>query len=225
MRAGYNNIRFREGDEAKAAFKTNMGLYEPTVMPFGLRNAPVVFQRMMNTQFTDITATGQVIIYMYDILIATEDDVEKHHELVHKVLERLAKLDLYLKPSKCQFEVRKIEFLGVILENRTVTMDPIKVAGVQDWKTPKNVKDVCSFLRFCNFYRRFIKGFSQIAKALNERLKKGVKWIWGSKEDKAFQELKKRICEDPVLIQPDQKKPFEVEVDASNYAIGAVLMP
>src|SRR5260370_40603475 len=126
VRAGYNNIRFREGDKAKAAFKTNQGLYEPTVMPFGLRNAPAVFQRMMNTQFADLTATRKVIIYMDDILIATEDNLEKHWELVHKVLERLAKLDLYLKPSKCQFEVKKIELLGVILENRTVNIYPFK---------------------------------------------------------------------------------------------------
>ena len=179
---------------------------------------------MMNTQFADITATGQVIIYMDDILIAMQDDLKKHRELVYKVLERLAKLDLYLKPSKCQFEVRKIEFLGIILEGGTVTMDPIKVAGVQDWKTPKNVKDFCSFLGFCNFYWRFIRGFSQIAKSLNERLKKGVKWAWEDKKEKAFQELKKCICEDSVLMQPDQKKPFEVKVDASNYAIGVVLM-
>src|SRR5258708_36593870 len=172
VRAGYNNIRFREGDEAKAAFKTNQGLYEPTVNPFGIRKTTAIFQRMMNTQFADITATGQVIIYMDDILIATEDNLEKHRKLVHQVLERLAKLDLYLKPSKCQFEVKKIEFLGVILENGTVTMDPIKVAGVQDWKTPKNVKDIRSFLGFCNFYRCFIRGFSQITKSLTKGSKR-----------------------------------------------------
>src|ERR1700733_1366311 len=137
VRAGYNNIRVKAGDEPKAAFKTNMGLYEPVVMPFGLRNAPAVFQRMMNTQFANITATDKVIIYMDDILIATEDDLKIHREIVNKVLERLAKLDLYLKLSKCQFEVRKIEFLGVVLEKGTVTMDPIKVSGVQDWKAPK----------------------------------------------------------------------------------------
>ena len=105
VHAGYNNIRFWEGDEAKAAFKTNMGLFKPTVMPFGLCNAPAVFQRMMNTQFADITATGKVIIYMDDILIATEDNTEIHWEIVNQVLEQLAKLDLYLKPSKCQFNV------------------------------------------------------------------------------------------------------------------------
>ena len=103
-------------------------------------------------------------------------------------------------------------------------MDPIKVAGVADWKTPKNVKDIRKFLGFCNFYRRFIRKFSQIAKPLNDRLKKGVQWTWGESEDKAFEELKRRICEEPVLLQPNQKKPFEVEVDTSNYAIGAVLM-
>ena len=92
---------------------------------------------MMNTQFADITATGKVIIYMDDILIAMEDDLTIHREIINKVLERLAKLDLYLKPSKCQFEVRKIEFLGVVLEGGTITMDPIKVSGVQDWKAPK----------------------------------------------------------------------------------------
>jgi hypothetical protein len=224
VRAGYNNIRFREGDEPKAAFKTNKGLFEPTVMPFGLRNAPAVFQRMMNTQFADITAEGHTIIYMDDILIATPDDVTMHRKLVNKVLERLQNLDLYLKPAKCEFETRRIEFLGVILENGTVTMDPIKVAGVADWKTPRNVKDIRKFLGFCNFYRRFIRGFSQIAKPLNDRLKKAAPWEWGESQENAFLKLKERICKEPVLMQPDQKKPFEVEVDASNYAIGAVLM-
>jgi hypothetical protein len=103
-------------------------------------------------------------------------------------------------------------------------MDPIKVAGVAEWKEPKNVKDVRKYLGFCNFYRRFIKGFSQIAKPLNTLLKKGVPWTWGKAEQEAFEELRTRVCEEPVLVQPDQKKQFEVEVDASNYAIGAVLM-
>jgi len=224
VHAGYNNIRFREGDEEKAAFKTNMGLFEPTVMPFGLRNALAVFQRMMNTQFADIIATGQVIIYMDDILVATRDNKEEHWEMVNRVLERLVKLDLYLKPGKCQFEVRRIEFLGVILEDGTVTMDPIKITGMKDWKIPRNVKEVRQVLGFWNFYRRFIKGFSHIAKPLNNLLKKGVQWTWREAEQEAFDKLKQIICEEPVLIQPDQTKPFKVEVDASNYAIGAVLM-
>ena len=224
IHTGYNNIRFREGDEAKPVFKTNMGLFEPTVMPFRLQNASAVFQRMMNTQFANITATGKVIIYIDDILITTEDNIPTHRKLVNQVLKRLAKLDLYLKPSKCQFKVRKIEFLRVILEGGTVTMDPIKLAGVQDWKMPKTVRDVRAFLGFCNVYCRFIRGFSQIAKSMNNLLKKGTKWLWGTEEERAFKKLKKQICKELVLIQPNQKKPFEVKVDASNYTCGAVLM-
>jgi hypothetical protein len=224
VRARYNNIRIKEGDEYKAAFKTNMGLFENTVMPFGLRNAPSVFQRMMNTEFADIIATGKVIIYMDDILVATRNDLEEHRQLVHQILARLQKMDLYLKPAKCTFETRKIEFLGVILEDGTVTMDPVKVAGVEEWKEPKTVKDIHKFLGFCNFYRCFIRNFSSIAKPLNTLLKKDVKWNFGNTEKTVFEQLKKLICEEPVLIQPDQTKPFEVEVDASNYAVGAVSM-
>ena len=123
VRAGYNNIRIKEGDQNKAAFKTNIGLYEPVVMPFGLRNAPAVFQRMVNVQFADILAKEGVVNYMDDFLIAT-NDLKQHRYLVNLLLERLQKLDLFLKPSKCVFETNRVEFLGVILENGTVTMDP-----------------------------------------------------------------------------------------------------
>ena len=224
VRAGYNNIRFREGNEEKAAFKTNMGLYQPEVMPFGLRNAPAVFQRMMTTRFMDLTAKGEVIIYMDDILIATKDDLQHHRKIVSGVLQRLQELDLYLKPSKCQFEQRRIEFLGVVLENGTVAMDPIKVAGIAEWKEPKNPRDIRKYLGFCNFYHRFIKGFSKIAKPLNDLLKKGAKWAWGKAKKEAFEKIRDRITQEPVLVQPDQNKQFEVEVDASNFAMGAVLM-
>ena len=138
---GFYNIRVTEGDEWKAAFKTNSGLYEPTVMQFGLKNAPAVFQRMMNTQFADIIAQGNVIIYFDDILIATEDNLEVHRRVVGQVLDQLQKLNLYLKPSKCIFETQRIEFLGVVLENGTVMMDPIKVSGVREWKIPTNVTE------------------------------------------------------------------------------------
>jgi hypothetical protein len=185
---------------------------------------PAVFQRMMNMQFADLIATGKVQVYIDDILIATEDDPAVHRPMVCKVLDQLQEMDMYLKPSKCHFEVHKIEFLGMILENGTVTMDPIKVAGVAEWKEPKNVRDVQKFLGFCNFYRRFIRGFSQIAKPLNNLLKKGAKWTWEKVEQGAFDKLKRQVMEEPVLVQPDQKKQFKIEVDASNYAIGAVLM-
>jgi hypothetical protein len=136
----------------------------------------------------------------------------------------LQELDLFLKPSKCIFEVKRIEFLGLILENGTVMMDPIKVAGVADWPTPKNVRDIRKFLGFINFYRRFIPKHSDKAKPLNNLLKKGVPFVWGEEQANSFKTLKQAAQKEPVLLQPDQTKPFEVEIDASNYAIGSVLM-
>src|SRR6202046_2382176 len=114
--------------------------------------------------------------------------------LVNKIMARMKKLDLYLKPSKCFFEVKRVEFLGVILENGTVSMDPTKISGVKEWKEPKNVRDVRKFLGFCNFYWCFIRGFSQVAKALNGPLKKDRKWSWEKAEQDAFDKLKRLIC-------------------------------
>ena len=161
IRKGFYNICVTEGNEWKAAFKTNSGLYEPTVMQFGLKNAPAVFQRMMNTQFADIIAQGNIIIYFDDILIATIDDLEVHRRVVGQVLDGLQKSNLFLKPSKCIFETRRIEFLGVVLENGTVMMDPVKVSGVRQWKAPTNVMENRAFQGFANFYRRFIPNFSK----------------------------------------------------------------
>ena len=139
---GIYNICVVEGDEWKATFKTNSGLYEPTPMQFELKNAPAVFQRMMNTHFADIIAQGNVIIYFDDILIATEDDLEVHRRVVGQVLDHLQKLNLYLKLSKCIFKTRRIEFHGVVLENGMVMMDLIKVSGVREWKVPTNTTEI-----------------------------------------------------------------------------------
>ena len=110
----------------------NMGLFKPVVMPFRLQNAPAVFQCMMNTQFTDLITTGMVQVYINNILIMTVNDPKVHRPMVCKVLQHLEDMDMYLKPSKCYFEVHKIKFLGMILENGTVTMDPVKVAGIAE---------------------------------------------------------------------------------------------
>ena len=128
-------------------------------MQFGLKNAPAVFQRMMNTQFANIITQGNIIIYFDDVLIATEDDLELHRRVVGQVLDQLQKLNLYLKPSKCIFETRRIKFLGVVLENGTVMMDPIKVSSVKEWKVPTNTTESCTFQGFTNFYRHFIPNF------------------------------------------------------------------
>ena len=138
---GYNNIRIKEGDEYKAAFKTTLGLYEPLVMTFGLCNAPTTFQKFMNQIFEDLLDTGKVVIYLDDILIFTHT-IDQLDRLTRKVLERLEHHDLFLKPEKGFFDQKSIEYLGVIISEGQVKMDQAKVHGILNWPTPKTLKNV-----------------------------------------------------------------------------------
>jgi hypothetical protein len=148
-------------------------------MFFGLTNSPATFQTMMNAIFVQELREGWLTIYMDDILIHTQTDLPYHRRRVHQVLDKLKTHDLFLKPEKCQFEQKRVEFLGVVLENATVQMDPAKTKGVADWPRPQRVKDVRSFLGFTGFYQYFIKGYSQIAKPLNELTHKAAVFHWG----------------------------------------------
>src|SRR6266702_2574256 len=153
---GYNNVCIKEGDQWKGAFKTNLGLYEPCVMFFRLTNSLSTFQTMMDTIFRTLINTGEVVVYMDDILIATPNDIPHHQQLVHQVLDKLQAHDLFLKPEKCTFEVPEIDYLGLIIGGGRVRMDRVKVQGVDDWKRPKNLKELRGWMGFINFYRRFI---------------------------------------------------------------------
>jgi len=130
----------------------NLGLYKPCVMFFGLTNSPSTFQTMMDTIFRDLTATGEVIIYMDDILITTPNDMPHHQQLVHAVLNKLEEHDLFLKPEKCTFEVPEIEYLGLVIGRGKVQMDRVKVQGVEGWECPKNLKELRGWMGFINFY-------------------------------------------------------------------------
>jgi hypothetical protein len=162
IRVGYNNIRIKEGDEYKAAFKTPLGLFEPLVMTFGLCNAPATFQTFMNHIFQDMVDEGHVVVYLDDILIFT-DNLALLDKLTHEVLSRLDKFDLYLKPEKCSFAQTTIDYLGLVISEGQITMDPAKVKGITEWPTPMSVKQVQAFLGFCNFYRCFIHNYSTMA--------------------------------------------------------------
>ncbi len=223
VRWGYNNVRIKEGDEWKGAFKTNQGLYEPSVMFFGLTNLPSTFQTMMDTIFRNLVLTNEVIVYMDDILIATSHDPLHHHEIVHQVLYRLEEHDLYLKPEKCSFETLEVEYLGVIIGHGKIHMDPVKTQGVQTWEAPTNLMETWGFVGFLNFYRQFIKGFSKLVRPLHDLTKKGVAWRWTAIEQEAFNALKEVVAKEPVLLFPQLSKPFEMEVDTSTIAISAVL--
>ncbi|KAF5315388.1 hypothetical protein D9619_007461 [Psilocybe cf. subviscida] len=222
VRWGFNNVRIKEGDEWKAAFRTNRGLFEPLVMFFGLTNSPATFQTMMNDIFIELIDGNVVIVYMDDILIFTET-LDHHREVVKRVLEVLQRNKLYLKAEKCEFEKEKIEYLGLIISQGKIEMDPVKVEGVSKWPEPENVKDVQSFLGFVNFYRRFIKDFADLARPLHDLTKKGTVWRWSPRQQQAFDDLKKSVTSSPVLVFPDDNKPYKLEADSSDYATGAVL--
>jgi hypothetical protein len=143
---------------------------------------------------------------------------------VNHFLKKLADHDLFLKPEKCKFHQKEVEYLGVIIGNGNVKMDPIKVEGIAKWPTPMTVKDVRSFLGFCNFYRAFIPSFSHLARPLNDLTKKNRQWTWNAEEETAFQNLKDICTKYPVLRTPDWTRQFILETDASGYALGAVLM-
>jgi hypothetical protein len=224
VRWGYNNVRIKPGDEWKAAFITNKGLFEPRVMFFGLMNSPATFQTMMNAIFATELLEGWLTIYMDDILVHTNDDIPAHRKRVHQVLDKLRKHDLYLKPEKCLFEKKSMEFLGVILEKGTVHMDPSKLKGIADWPSPRTVKDVRAFLGFTGFYRYFVPHYSQIARPLIDLTRKATPFHWNVPQVKVFETMKTLMCSRPILCQPDYTKQFYLATDASAYGVGAILL-
>jgi hypothetical protein len=229
VRQGYNNVRIKKGDEWKAAFKTKFGHWEPLVMFFGLTNSPSTFQEMMNVIYKEVidkhARRGTIIrIYMDDIAIATTGTLQDHIDAVRDVLRVAEQNDLYFKLSKCTFHASSIDYLGVIIEKGMTRMDPVKIAGIKNWPIPTKVKDVRSFLGFCNFYRPFIRGFVHLARPLNKLTRKDAEWSWEDRQQKAFDELKRRVTTEPVLAHPILTDPFKLEVDASGFAMGAVLL-
>jgi hypothetical protein len=197
---GYNNIRIKEGDKYKAAFKTPLGLFEPIVMTFGLCNAPATFQTFMNNIFEDMIDEGHVVVYLDDILIFAEDTATLD-KLTHDVLSHLEKHDLFLKPEKCVFAQTSIEYLGIIITEGK--MDLAKIAGITNWPTAKMVKNIQAFLGFCNFYHRFIEGFSDIARPLMDLTRKDVPFQWTRSQETAFQTFIQAFTTAPVLALPD----------------------
>jgi len=210
---------------------TNEGLFEPTVMFFGLTNSLATFQTMMNTIFRDLIVDGSMTVYMDNMAIhtaarpgKTEDDhIARHRDLVNQVLQKLNDYDLYLNPEKCDFELPHIDFLGVWVVCRTVQMEQSKVDKVKEWKPPRNVTEVRQFLGFTGYYQYFIQSYSQIARPLLDLTKKATPWHWNNEQQSAFKGLRDKMCEQPVLSQPNFEKTFYLQTDTSAYGVGAVL--
>jgi len=222
IRWGFNNVCIKPGDEWKAVFCTNHGLFEPLVMFFGMTNSPATFQTMMNDVFRTVIAEEIVVVYLDDILIFIKIE-EEHKRAVWRVLEILMEHKLFLCPEKCEFHWKQIEYLGLVISENKVAMDPVKVTGVCEWPVLENRTDVQAFIGFVNFYRRFIRDFLTIAQPLFDLTHSDQAWNWGTKEQEAFERLKTAVTTAPILASPQDSEPFRIEAGSSDFALGAVL--
>ncbi|WVZ76442.1 hypothetical protein U9M48_024418 [Paspalum notatum var. saurae] len=212
----------RRSDIPKTAFTTKYGLYEYTVMSFGLTNAPAYFMQLMNSVFMDYLDKF-VVVFIDDILIYSKTEAE-HEEHLRLVLQRLREHKLYAKFSKCEFWIDEVRFLGHVVSKGGIAVDPSKVSTVTNWKVPEIPKEIHGFLGLAGYYRRFIENFSRIAKPMTSLLEKDAEFRWTNAQQAAFDELKKRLTTAPVLTLPDQQKKFIVFCDASRDGLGCVLM-
>jgi reverse transcriptase-like protein len=192
-------------------------------MFFGLTNSPATFQTMIDNIFRDEIAQGWLKIYMDDLIVTSEDDKAIHQQRVECILQKIKDHDLFLKAKKCSFHKKQVEYLGIIIGQGKVEMDPVKVEGIAKWLFLTTVKEVRSFLGFCNFYCSFIANFSIVARPLNDLMKKQRQWSWTDKEQASFNTLKDLCSSYPILRSPDWTKPFYMDTDASDFTLSAVI--
>nr|GFB91944.1 putative reverse transcriptase domain-containing protein [Tanacetum cinerariifolium] len=214
LRSGYHQLRVREEDISKTTFKTRYGHCEFQVMPFRLTNAPAVFMDLMN-QVCKPYLDKFMIVFIDDIPIYSKDKKE-HKEHLKAILELLKKEELYAKFSKCEFWIPKVQFLGHVINSQGIHVDSAKIESIKDWVSPKSPTEIRQILGLAGYYRRFIEGFSKIAKPMTKLTQKKVKFEWGDKQEAAFQLLKQKLCSVPILALPEGSKNFIVYCDASN---------
>ena len=185
LRSGYYQLRVKEVDVSKTAFRTGYGHYEFLVMQFGLTNAPATFMDLMNRVFRPYVDQF-VVVFIDDVLVYSKD-AQEHEQHLKIVLQTLREKKLYAKLSKCDFWLKEVSFLCHIVSIEGIRVDPTNIEAVVNWKPPRNVTEVRSFLGLAGYYRRFVRGFSIIASPLTKLLKKGIKFEWTDKCHNSFE--------------------------------------
>jgi hypothetical protein len=217
LRTGYHQLKVRESDIPKTAFTTRYGLFEYTVMSFGLTNAPAYFMNLMNKVFMKFLAKF-IVVFIDDILVYSKTE-EEHAEHLHLVLGTLHEHQLYAKFSKCEFWLKEVGFLGHVISVGGVSIDPSKITSILERKAPTNPTEVQAFLGLAGYYRKFVEGFSSIARSMTQLLWKDKKFEWTKKCKQSFQELKKRLVSVPILTMPDITKSFDVYCNVSKLGL------
>nr|GEZ40243.1 putative reverse transcriptase domain-containing protein [Tanacetum cinerariifolium] len=201
LRLGYHQLRVRDEDIPKTAFRTRYGHFEFTVMPFGLTNAPAIFMDLMN-RVCKPYLDKFVIVFIDDILIYSKSK-EEHEIHLKTILDLLKKEKLYAKFSKCEFWLKEVHFLGHVVNRDGIHVDPSKVESIKNWKTLESSTEIRSFLGLAGYYRRFIENSSKIAKPFTLLTQKNKTYVWGDKQDEDFCIMKEKLCNAPVLALPD----------------------
>jgi hypothetical protein len=222
LRSGYHQLKIRKSDIPKTAFRTRYGLYEYTVMSFGLTNAPAYFMYLMNKVFMEYLDKF-VVVFIDDILTFSKME-EEHEKHLRFVLEKLRSNQLYAKFSKCEFWLTEVAFHGYVISAGGVSVDPGKVKDVLNWMPPTTASEIQSFLGLAGYYCRFIMDFSKIVKPMTKLLENNKTFEWTTECQASFEELRKRLTSAPVLVLPDLTKKFDIYCDASRRGLECVLM-
>jgi hypothetical protein len=221
LRSAYWQVQVKPSDRWKTAFTCRYGHYEWTVMPFGLKNAPATFVKLMDEVFQDFLDKF-LIVYLDDIVVYSKT-LDEHLHHLERIFSRLREHKLYAKLEKCQFMQKQIKFLGHLVSAEGIRVNPEKVKAIVDWPTPKTVKDVRAFLGISGYYRKFIQNYSKVAAPLTELLKDEQQFKWREEQQSAFDLLKHATTSAPILAIPNMELPFKVTTDACSRAVGAVL--
>lgn len=222
LRSGYWQVSVKDSDRDKTAFTTPFGTFRFKRMPFGLKNSGATFQRLMDrfrAGLKDVTAFAYI-----DDLIVLSTNFERHVSDVIEVFDRLRKFSLRAKREKCVFACAQVRFLGHILTVDGIRADPQKISAVVDMKPPRNLKQLLTFIQTCSWFRRFIPKFSEVARLLTVLTKKNASWVWNTEQQIAFEALKTSLISTPIVRQADENLLFVIRTDASDYALGAVLL-